>query len=93
MRPSHAVSNHRSRGPTPSKGPSGVYIDAIDEAVSVALRSPIEVKTLARYKAYLLISRWTTRVANPFFPNARFIHSAIITDRCFPPVHPNAMVR
>src|ERR1700757_951551 len=44
-------------------------------------------------KSHLSISLCTTRVANPFFSSARFIHSAIITERCFPPVHPNAIVR
>lgn len=42
---------------------------------------------------YLSISRCSTRVANPFLSIACFIHSAIITDRCLPPVQPKAMVR
>jgi len=46
-----------------------------------------------RSKSYLSMSRCNTRVANPFFSNACFIHSAIITDRCFPPVQPKAIVR
>jgi len=59
--------------------------------------TPIETPTDERISrpllSYLLMSRWTTRVALPRFCSDSFIDSAIITERCFPPVHPNAMVR
>jgi len=43
--------------------------------------------------SYLSMSRCTTRVANPRLFSAFLIHSVIITERCLPPVQPNAIVR
>src|SRR5580692_10916589 len=59
---------------------------------SAGVRPPRATK-LRRCPLYLGLSRCTTFTLYPAFRRRLFTSSAIITERCCPPVHPKLIVR
>jgi hypothetical protein len=57
------------------------------------LRNRVRSRAKGRHRRYPGLSRWTTLTRYPAVRNNLPTSSAIITERCCPPVQPNEMVR